>query len=143
MVRGTRIAFAIALACAGASASAVVGACKVVNTDHCANKDDPGNDWCRALSSSTPYCSPCEREFHGCVSTEPFACPGYVAVIDDAGENGDDPPDQGTAGMTAGMTMCALPGGDGPGSDGADPYAETGAWGGTGLPADAGFDSDG
>lgn len=130
MVKGARIAFVIAIASMGASASAVVGACKVVNTDHCANKDDPGNDWCRALSTSTPYCSPCEREFHGCVSTEPFACPGYVAVID----NDDDDPPAGTAGMTAGALG---------GSDGADSNGASGDWAGAGPATDLPVETDG
>ncbi|MCA9712433.1 MAG: hypothetical protein KDK70_41775 [Myxococcales bacterium] len=68
-------------------ALAVLGAlllgasCKVVNEDHCANQDVPGNQFCRELNTATPYCSPCNRDFHGCVDFEPFACPGYTNEI--------------------------------------------------------------
>lgn len=61
--------------------------CKVVNEDHCANQDVPGNQFCRELNLATPYCSPCNRDYHGCVDFEPYACGGYpdeVATTTDA-----------------------------------------------------------
>ena len=63
--------------------------CKVVNEDHCANQDLPGNQWCLELNTATPYCSPCRREFHGCVDFEPYACPGYDDEIAESGDDGD------------------------------------------------------
>jgi len=70
---------ALAAGLAGALAVGLTGAsCKVVNQDHCANQDVPGNEFCADLNRSTPYCSPCRRDFHGCVDFEPFACPGYA-----------------------------------------------------------------
>lgn len=57
--------------------------CKVLNEDHCANQDVPGNEFCRALNTATPYCSPCRRDFHGCVDYEPFACAGYALEQED------------------------------------------------------------
>lgn len=55
--------------------------CKVPNEDHCANQDVPGNEYCLSLSLATPYCSPCRRQFHGCVNFEPFSCAGYIEEI--------------------------------------------------------------
>jgi hypothetical protein len=63
-------AVALALLLAGST-------CKVLNEDHCANQDVPGNQFCSELNNATPYCSPCNREYHGCVDFEPFACPNY------------------------------------------------------------------
>ena len=56
-------------------------ACKVINPEHCANKDKPGNEWCSDRSRSTPFCSPCVSAFNGCVAFEPFACEGYDPSI--------------------------------------------------------------
>ena len=66
--------------------------CKVVNEDHCANQDVPGNEFCLELNTATPYCSPCRRDYHGCVDYEPFACDGYDNEIGDA-QDDDDPPE--------------------------------------------------
>ncbi len=72
--------------------------CKVVNEDHCANQDVRGNDFCRELNTATPYCSPCRREYHGCVDYEPFACAGYDNEVsrsyeDETDTMSDDEPD--------------------------------------------------
>lgn len=88
-------------------AAALAGStCKVVNEDHCVNQDLPGNTWCRELNSATPYCSPCRRNYHGCVDYEPFACAGYDAELGTSGDGG-------TASSTAVPT-----GGSSAGSDG-------------------------
>ncbi len=63
------------------AALAAGSTCKVLNEDHCANQDEPGNDFCRALNRATPYCSPCNRNYHGCVDFEPYACAGYPNEI--------------------------------------------------------------
>jgi hypothetical protein len=68
--------------------------CKVVNEDHCANQDVPGNEWCRELNTATPYCSPCRREYHGCVDYEPFACEGYDNEIGEDPVEEDDGPEE-------------------------------------------------
>lgn len=80
--------------------------CRVVNQDHCANQDIPGNEFCLEISDATPYCSPCRRDFQGCVDFEPFACPGYAneVVMDDsttAGTMSSGAP-TGTAGTATG-----------------------------------------
>lgn len=64
--------------------------CKVVNEDHCANQDVPGNEFCLELNTATPYCSPCRREYHGCVDYEPFACAGYDNEIGESQEGGGE-----------------------------------------------------
>lgn len=74
-------AMALAAALAGTT-------CKVINEDHCANQDLPGNEWCRELNRATPYCSPCRRDYHGCVDFEPFACEGYDNEIGDTPDDG-------------------------------------------------------
>jgi hypothetical protein len=61
--------------------------CKVLNEDHCANQDVPGNEFCLELNTATPYCSPCRREYHGCVDYEPYACGGYDNEIGDPVES--------------------------------------------------------
>ena len=80
------VALALGLGMAGASA------CKVINPDHCANQALPGNEYCASLSRSTPYCSPCVSNFHGCVSFEPLNCNDYDQSVfegdDDAGSDG-------------------------------------------------------
>lgn len=81
------VALAVGFGAAGSSA------CRVINPDHCANQAMPGNQWCATLSSTLQYCSPCIAEFHGCVASEPIACPDYV---------GDDEADTGgTEGATS------------------------------------------
>lgn len=62
--------------------------CKVLNEDHCANQDIRGNVFCRDLNPATPYCSPCAREYHGCVDYEPFACGGYDNEIGNTQDDG-------------------------------------------------------
>ena len=81
------LGLALGLGLAGSSA------CRVINPDHCANQAMPGNQWCATLSSTLEYCSPCIAEFHGCVATEPIACPDYAG--DDGGDTG------GTEGATS------------------------------------------
>lgn len=71
--------------------------CKVVNEDHCANQEVRGNEWCRELNIATPYCSPCRRDYHGCVDYEPFACAGYDNEIGDEPLE-DDGPSESTTG---------------------------------------------
>jgi hypothetical protein len=89
MVRNGR-----ALASALALAAVLAGStCKVVNEDHCANQEVPGNEFCRELNTATPYCSPCRREFHGCVDYEPYACGGYDNEI---GQDDGDGPSEST-----------------------------------------------
>lgn len=81
--------------------AALAGAtCKVVNEDHCANQEVPGNEFCSELNVATPYCSPCRREYHGCVDYEPFACAGYDKEVGEDQVDGpsestttDEPPD--------------------------------------------------
>jgi hypothetical protein len=80
---------ALLFAAAALLAALAGSTCKVVNEDHCANQDVPGNEWCRELNFATPYCSPCRREYHGCVDYEPYACEGYDNEI------GEDPVDDG------------------------------------------------
>lgn len=65
--------------------------CKVLDEEHCANQDVPGNEFCRELNRATPYCSPCRREYQGCVDYEPYACAGYDREIgnEDGGESSD------------------------------------------------------
>ncbi|MCX4243267.1 hypothetical protein [Paraliomyxa miuraensis] len=77
-------AAAVALALAGTT-------CKVLNEEHCANQDLPGNEFCLELNRATPYCSPCRREYFGCVDYEPFACKHYDREIgnEGGGESGD------------------------------------------------------
>jgi hypothetical protein len=83
-------------------AAALAGStCKVVNEDHCANQEVPGNEFCSELNVATPYCSPCRREYHGCVDYEPFACPGYDKEI---GEDEDDGPSESTTTDAPGST---------------------------------------
>jgi hypothetical protein len=78
------------LACAAVLLAGLAGStCKVVNEDHCANQDLPGNEWCRELNRATPYCSPCRRDYHGCVDYEPFACEGYVDEIGEESSTSD------------------------------------------------------
>lgn len=81
---------AIAVAAAGLAVLLAGSTCKVLNEEHCANQDVPGNEFCRELNSATPYCSPCRREFFGCVDFEPFACAGYAREIgeDEDGSSG-------------------------------------------------------
>nr|MCH9688811.1 hypothetical protein [Deltaproteobacteria bacterium] len=95
--------------------AAMGGSCKVTNEDHCANQAEPGNDFCRALSEASPYCSPCRREFHGCVANPPYSCGGYY---DELGE------EELTSTGTAGATMT--PGSDDmtPGSDDMTPASD-------------------
>ena len=93
------LSIALALMLGGAAALS----CKVINEDHCANKELPGNDWCSALSRSTPYCSPCIATFHGCVAFEPFACGGYDPVI----MGGD--PDEDDDGSSGGSDTSGAP----------------------------------
>jgi hypothetical protein len=76
------------LACAVVLLTVAGTTCKVVNEDHCANQAVPGNEFCVELNTATPYCSPCRREYHGCVDFEPFACEGYDNEI---GESQDGP----------------------------------------------------
>lgn len=77
------------LACAVVLLAVSAGTtCKVVNEDHCANQAVPGNEFCVELNTATPYCSPCRRQYHGCVDFEPFACEGYDNEI---GESQDGP----------------------------------------------------
>jgi hypothetical protein len=71
------------LACAVGLGLVLAGStCKVPNEDHCANQEVPGNEFCLELNRATPYCSPCRREYFGCVEFEPFACAGYDREID-------------------------------------------------------------
>lgn len=91
--------------------------CKVVNEDHCANQDIPGNVFCQQLSTAAPYCSPCRREFHGCVDFEPFACPGYSNELE---EDSDAP--------TGGTPTDGEPSGTGMGTDpGTGPMGSSGS----------------
>ncbi len=76
------LVFAVGMAAAG------VSACKVINPDHCANQALPGNEWCVRLQSSTPFCSPCIANFHGCVTFEPINCNDYDPAV--FGGDGDD-----------------------------------------------------
>jgi len=102
------LALGLALGLGAASSSA----CRVINPDHCANQAMPGNQWCATLSSTLQFCDPCVAEFHGCVASEPVACPDYVG--DDGGDDTG-----GTAGATS-MTMMTTVGTlGGSGSDGA------------------------
>jgi hypothetical protein len=71
-------------------ASLAGSTCKVINEDHCANQELPGNEFCLELNTATPYCSPCRREYHGCVDYEPFACGGYDNEIGES-QDGDGP----------------------------------------------------
>lgn len=74
------------------AAAAFTGAtCKVVNEEHCANQEVPGNEFCVELNSATPYCSPCNRDFQGCVDFEPFACPGYSDELSDDEQDSNTP----------------------------------------------------
>jgi hypothetical protein len=78
---------------AGVLAALLSGStCKVVNEDHCANQDVPGNRFCRELNRVTPYCSPCRRSYYGCVDYEPFTCEGYADEVED-----DDPAESSTS----------------------------------------------
>lgn len=97
-------------------AAALAGStCKVVNEDHCANQAVPGNEFCIELNTATPYCSPCRREYHGCVDYEPFACAGYDHEV---GESQDDEAPDST-GEVLGSTSDASSGsGSGSGSSG-------------------------
>lgn len=89
------VALAVGFGAAGSSA------CRVINPDHCANQAMPGNQWCATLSSTLQYCSPCIAEFHGCVASEPIACPDYV---------GDDEADTGGTGAATSMGMMTTVG---------------------------------
>lgn len=100
---------------AAAIVAAVLGGttCKVVNEDHCANQDIPGNEFCMQLSTAAPFCSPCRREFRGCVDFEPFACPGYNDEIGDS--SGTPTAGEPTAGEpTAGAPTAGTGMGTGP-----------------------------
>jgi hypothetical protein len=77
--------------------------CKVLNEGHCANQDVPGNEFCRELDTATPFCSPCRREYHGCVDYEPFACQGYDNEIGDEPPD-DEPSESSTTGAPPGST---------------------------------------
>jgi hypothetical protein len=85
---------ALLFAAAALLAALAGSTCKVVNEDHCANQDVPGNEWCRELNTATPYCSPCRREYHGCVDYEPFACEGYDNEIGEDPVEEDDGPEE-------------------------------------------------
>jgi hypothetical protein len=63
-------------------AGLVAGACRVPNPDHCANQDVPGDRYCAAHTPSLPYCSPCRRDFDGCVEFPPVGCAGYDDEVD-------------------------------------------------------------
>jgi len=97
--------------------------CKVVNEDHCANQGVPGNEFCVELNTATPYCSPCRREYHGCVDYEPFACEGYDNEIAES-QDGDGPAESSTSEMEpestgetpASTSDASTSSGDGPGS---------------------------
>lgn len=91
---GARLACGVALALGLAGST-----CKVVNEDHCANQDVPGNEYCRELNSATPYCSPCRRTYHGCVDFEPFACAGYGRELDE--DDGSSSGDEASSGETS------------------------------------------
>lgn len=88
----------------GLSLGAAAGvACEVENPDHCANQDQPGNDYCAGLNSSTPFCSPCHAKNHGCLPFEPVSCEDY-----------DGPDSVGNTGMTgSGMTGSGMTGNTG------------------------------
>lgn len=105
IIRPLSIAIALSLGLIGANAGM---GCRVINEDHCANKEIPGNAWCKRLSSSTAFCSPCIAAFHGCIATEPFSCEGYDPQIFDGG---DEPEDE--DGSSDGATMGAPTGGSG------------------------------
>lgn len=95
MVMHTR---ALLLGAAVLSAALAGTTCKVVNEDHCANQDVPGNEWCRELNIATPYCSPCRREYHGCVDYEPYACEGYDNEIGEDPVEDDGPAESSSGG---------------------------------------------
>lgn len=107
--------------------------CKVINEDHCANQDLPGNEWCHELNRATPYCSPCRREYHGCVDYEPFACEGYDNEIGDEPDDGpsessttDEPA---STGETPASTGDASTGSGGSSSDGGSSSGTSGSSG--------------
>lgn len=110
MVTQARVLLGAAVVLAAALAGST---CKVVNEDHCANQEAPGNQFCRELNTATPYCSPCRRDYHGCVDYEPFACEGYTNEL---GE--DDGPSESSTG--AGSTSEA------PGSSDGEPGSSSG-----------------
>lgn len=68
-----------ALGCvaAGLGLGVFLGACRLSNPEHCANKDQAGNDYCAGLNSATPFCSPCHAKNHGCLPFEPTSCEAY------------------------------------------------------------------
>ncbi len=92
------------------AASGATVTCKVINEEHCANQEVPGNEFCRELNTATPYCSPCNRDFQGCVDFEPFACPGY------SDELSEDELDRNTVPMESSTT-------DAPASTGEQPMS--------------------
>lgn len=101
----------------GALAAAVVvtalGAgttCKVINEEHCANQSVPGNEFCIELSTATPYCSPCRRDFQGCVDFEPFACPGYADEMTDEQLEDDGTPMESSTTDEVGSSSGETPG---------------------------------
>lgn len=110
--------------------------CKVINEDHCANQDLPGNEWCYELNRATPYCSPCRRDYHGCVDYEPFACEGYDNEIGDP--PGDGPSESSTTdetastGETPASTSDASTGSGSSGSDSGTDGSSTGTAGSSG-----------
>ena len=88
----------VTLGLAAALGVAVSLSCKVINPDHCANKDKPGNEWCNDRSRSTPFCSPCVDAFNGCVAFEPFACEGYDPAVFGGEQNPSDDESSGSGG---------------------------------------------
>lgn len=74
----------------GLGASSLITACQVINPDHCANQALPGNVWCKNLSKSTPFCSPCVSAFHGCVAFEPVGCGDYDPAVLEGGDEEDE-----------------------------------------------------
>ena len=69
----------------------------------------------RELNRATPYCSPCLRDYHGCVDFEPFACEGYDNEIGDTLEDG--PAESSTTDEPASTSDASTgPGSTGPGS---------------------------
>ncbi len=107
MVIGRTALVAVALGLLGLTAGS---SCKVLNEEHCANQDVPGNEFCRELSEASPFCSPCRRELNGCVEYPPYSCGGYYDELAEEQASGTASGTAGGASM-GGATGNATTGG--------------------------------